>query len=116
MTEEGGAGTDVMTRVRRGRLSPLVEIERAVQEHAKDIALDMAAPDGPVRLRALIEREVARWTDDFKRGLREFDLADPDLVAERAWRNLAGYGPLASLLEDDDVWEIMVNAPDGICR
>ena len=43
-----------------------------------------------------------------------FDLADPELVAERAFRNLAGYGPLEPLLADDDVWEIMVNAPDQI--
>ncbi len=39
-------------------------------------------------------------------------LADPAGVAERAWRNLAGYGPLEPLLADPDVWEIMVNAPD----
>ncbi len=114
MTRVAGPGVDLMTGELRGRGSPLVEIERSVQERAKEVALDMAAADGPVRLRALIDHEVARWTDDFKRGHREFDLADPDLLAERVWRNLAGYGPLASLLEDDDVWEIMVNAPDLI--
>ena len=47
-------------------------------------------------------------------GLRAFDVADPDTVAERAYRNIAGYGPLEPLLADDDVWEIMVNAPDGV--
>jgi Flp pilus assembly CpaF family ATPase len=88
--------------------SPLAHIERTVQERAKDISLDMAEAEGNVKLRALIEDEVARWTDDFKRGRREFDLADPDLVVERAFRNLAGYGPLEPLLHDDDVWEIMV--------
>jgi pilus assembly protein CpaF len=36
------------------------------------------------------------------------------VVAERAWRNLTGYGPLEPLLADEDVWEIMVNAPDLI--
>ena len=35
-------------------------------------------------------------------------------MAERAFRNLAGYGPLEPLLDDDDVWEVMVNAPDAI--
>ena len=55
-----------------------------------------------------------RWSDDFRRGRRDFDLADPDVVAERAFRNLAGYGPLEPLLADDDVWEIMINAPDQI--
>jgi pilus assembly protein CpaF len=57
---------------------------------------------------------VARWSEDYKRGLRDFDLADPPMVAERAFRNLAGYGPLEPLLADDDVWEIMVNGPDAI--
>ena len=94
--------------------SPLVEIERAVQERAKDNALDMASADGAPQLRRLIDDEVARWSDDFQRGLRAFDLADPDLVAERASRNLLGYGPLEPLLADDDVWEIMINAPDAI--
>src|SRR2546421_1999858 len=95
-------------------LSPLQEIERSVQEQAKTISLDMTGPDGIVKLRALIDADVKRWSDDYKRGLRTFDLAEPDLVAERAFRNLSGYGPLESLLEDDDVWEIMVNAPDAI--
>ena len=36
---------------------------------------------------------------------------------DRAYRNLAGYGPLEPLeplLADGDVWEIMVNGPDAI--
>ncbi|HEX4868684.1 MAG TPA: ATPase, T2SS/T4P/T4SS family [Acidimicrobiales bacterium] len=94
--------------------SPLEEIERAVQERAKDISLEMAGPDGADKLRALIADEVARWSLDHRRGLRPFDLAQPEVVAERVLRNLAGYGPLQPLLEDDDVWEIMVNAPDAI--
>ncbi len=94
--------------------SPLVEIERAVQERAKDISLEMAAPGGEAKLRALIADEVARWNDDHRRGRRAFALPDPDLVVERAFRNLARYGPLTPLLTDDDVWEVMVNAPG--CR
>jgi pilus assembly protein CpaF len=94
--------------------SPLEQIERAVQERAKGISLDMAGPDGLDKLGALIHDEVSRWSDDFKRGKRDFDLADPDRLADRAFRNLAGYGPLEPLLNDDDVWEIMVNAPDAI--
>ncbi|HEX9970321.1 MAG TPA: ATPase, T2SS/T4P/T4SS family [Acidimicrobiales bacterium] len=95
-------------------LSPLVEIERAVQERAKDVALDMAADGAAEALRALIADEVARWADDHGRGLRPFPLADPAGVAERAFRNLAEYGPLTPLLADDDVWEIMVNGPDQV--
>ena len=33
--------------------SPLAEIERTVQERAMDISLEMSAPDGEAKLRAL---------------------------------------------------------------
>jgi pilus assembly protein CpaF len=95
-------------------VSPLQEIERRVQLRAKEISLDMAGEGGGAKLRALIAEEVTAWSEGYKRGLRAFDLADPDTVAERAYRNLAGYGPLEPLLDDDDVWEIMVNSPDQI--
>ncbi|MGH9102225.1 MAG: CpaF family protein, partial [Acidimicrobiales bacterium] len=95
-------------------LSPLQEIERAVQERAKQVSLDLAGEGGVESLRRLVEDEVARWSEDHRRGQRPFDLADPALVAARAFRNLAGYGPLEPLLADPDVWEIEVNAPDAI--
>jgi pilus assembly protein CpaF len=95
-------------------VSPLAEIERAAQARAKEIALDMSTADGAGKLRALIDDEVDRWRLDFRRGRRAVDLADPDAVAERAYRNLAGYGPLEPLLADDDVWEIMLNGPDAV--
>src|SRR4029450_3050184 len=95
-------------------VSPLVEIERAVQERAKDISLEMSAPGGEAKLRALIADEGARWNDDHRRGRRAFGLPDPALVVERAFRNLARYGPLTPLLGDDDVLESMLNAPDAI--
>jgi len=95
-------------------ISPLETIEHAVQERAKDISLQMGSPDGDDKLRALIADEVDRWSADHRRGLRPYGLAEPEIVAERAYRNLAGYGPLAPLLADDDVWEIMINAPDQI--
>ncbi len=108
------AGEDVVAggSVTARELSPLQEIERRVQARAKDISLDMGG-DGGAKLRALIDDEVAAWSIDYRRRLRDFDLADSESVADRAYRNLAGYGPLEPLLEDDDVWEIMVNAPDG---
>jgi pilus assembly protein CpaF len=95
-------------------VSPLEEIERAVLDRAKGVALDMGDADGNARLRALIDDEVAQWSVDHKRGLRSFDLSDPATVVERAYRNLCGYGPLAPLIDDDDVWEVMINAPDEI--
>jgi pilus assembly protein CpaF len=94
--------------------SPLVEIERRVQARAKEISLEMASEAGRTKLRALIDDEVRAWSADYQRGLRSFDLADPEGVAERAFRNLVGYGPLEPLLADDDVWEVMINAPDLI--
>ncbi len=92
-------------------VTPLVEVEQAVQSRAKDIALDMAAPQGRAALRALIDDELARWDDDVRRGRRTIPLTNPAMVAERAWRNLAGYGPLTELLDDPDVWEIEINSP-----
>ena len=94
--------------------SPLLEIERAVQQRAKAISLEMTAAKAAENLRRLIDEEVGAWSEAYKRGLRSFDLPDPHLVSERAFRNLAGYGPLEPLLRDDDVWEIMINAPDAI--
>ncbi|MPZ89898.1 MAG: hypothetical protein GEU81_17990, partial [Nitriliruptorales bacterium] len=91
--------------------SPLEEIERTVQARAKNLAVEADQGEGRAGLRALIDQEVTRWSEDYKRGMRPFDLADPGSVAERAFRNLAGYGPLEPLLADDDVWEIMINAP-----
>ena len=89
-------------------VSPLQEIEHRVQRRAGDLSLDVSGDDGRAKLRALVREEVETWSHDFSRGLRAFDLTDPGLVAQRAFRNLAGYGPLEPLLADDDVWEIMI--------
>jgi pilus assembly protein CpaF len=97
-----------------GELDPLVEIERRVQARAKQRSLDLSDPDGEQHLRALLAEEIDRWSDDAKRGRRPFELADPATVADRAFRNVARYGPLTPLLDDPDVWEIMINAPDTI--
>ena len=102
MTSGGNAG------------SPLAEIEAAAQERAKALLLDTRSPDGAGALRAVIAEEINRWRAEHIRGVRPFDLNDPDTVADRAFRNLAGYGPLEPLLADPDVWEIMINGPDAI--
>ncbi len=94
--------------------SPLIEVERLVQERAKASSLDMNADDASVLLRQLIDGAIAEWSADYRRGLRSHDIADSTTVAERAFRNIGGYGPLEPLLADDDVWEICLNAPDQI--
>ena len=94
--------------------SPLEIVEQAVLARAKHGALDVSSSDGARRMRSFIDEEIEQWNLDHRRGLRPHDLADPELVAERAYRNLTGYGPLGPLLADEDVWEIMVNAPDQI--
>jgi len=95
-------------------LNPLVEIERRVQRRAKDRSLDMESSDAEASLRSLIADEITHWADDFRRGIRPFDLATPDELAERAFNDLVRYGPLTTLLDDNDVWEIMINAPTAI--
>ena len=47
--------------------APLVEIERRVQQRAKDAALDVTSPTGAAALRSMVEDEVARWALDHKR-------------------------------------------------
>lgn len=97
-----------------GAPTPLAEIELRVQQRAKDEALDLDDASTEATLRALVDQEIGRWNDEFRRGVRAFPLSDADLVGERAMRNLTGYGPLGPLLADDDVWEVMINAPDAI--
>jgi len=95
-------------------VSPLAEIEIAVQTRAKDLDIDPSLTEGTAKLAELVNDEIHRWGLDYKRGRRDFDLTDPEGIAERINRNLTGYGPLQPLIEDDDVWEIMVNSPDTI--
>ncbi len=94
--------------------SPLLHIERQVQRRAAGLALDMSAASSLATLRRLVEDETEQWNLDHRRGVRPFELADVEVVTDRAMRNLTGYGPLQPLLDDADVWEIMVNAPDAV--
>jgi pilus assembly protein CpaF len=94
--------------------SPLELVEQCVLARAKHGAIDVSSIDGTNRMKVLIDEAIEQWNLDHRRGLRPFELTDSELIAERALRNLTGYGPLGPLLADDDVWEIMVNAPDQI--
>jgi pilus assembly protein CpaF len=92
--------------------SPLATIEHLAQERADRQALDLAGPDGLEELGRLVADAVDGWNAEHREGRRSVALADD--VVERALRNLVGYGPLTPLLADEDVWEIMVNAPDAV--
>lgn len=94
--------------------APLKEIEQLVQARAREISVDLDDGSAAELLRRLVDEEIRGWNDDYRRGVRPFAVADTELLAERAMRNLAGYGPLGPLLDDDDVWEIMINAPDAV--
>ncbi len=93
---------------------PLVMIEHLVQERAKTLADDLDADLHDRALRELIDDEIDRWREDHRRGHRLVDLPRPELLADRVFRNIARHGPLTTLLEDDDVWEIMINSPSAI--
>ena len=94
--------------------SPLTLIERNVQDRAKRASLELDRPDGEAALRRMIDGEISQWQDDHRRGQRAVALSHPEQVAERTFRNIARYGPLTTLLDDDDVWEIMINSPASI--
>ncbi len=95
-------------------LSPLEEIERLALEVAKERDLSPGQDAESHELRSIVSDLVAQWRADYRRGIRPIDLTEPEALISRAMQNLTGYGPLASLLDDDDVWEIMLNAPDQI--
>lgn len=94
--------------------APLLSIERQVLERARELDLPAGEEAGPIR--AMVVQAVETWADDHKRGVRSVGVPDPDALVDRAVRNLTGYGPLAPLLQDDDVWEVMINAPTARLR
>ena len=55
----GGAARSVTTDAGAWG-SPLLEVERAVQARAKDLALDMGRPEGMAALRSLLDDDPPR--------------------------------------------------------
>ena len=109
--------TDLAQRPLEGSaadVSPLIEIERLTLEVANERNISPDEGQGKIQLHEIISDLVDQWRADFLRGIRSVDLSEPNLIIDRALSNLTGYGPLESLLDDDDVWEIMINAPDQI--
>ena len=103
MTDVLGSDTDS---------SPLEELERLALEVANDRNISPGQAEGDEQLRGIVRELVDQWRADFRRGIRRIDLTEPEVIVDRAMSNLTGYGPLTALLEDDDVWEIMLNAPE----
>ena len=94
-----------------GPASPLAELEDSVRAVAERSAVPLDDRGSADRIRALVEDQLDTWRRQHREGRRP-RLGDTVGLADRAVRNLAGYGPLDPLLADEDVWEIMVNAPD----
>lgn len=92
-------------------LTPLESIETRVHERASELGVDVRNPEGIAAVRRFIDEEIAAWRLAWQQGLRQQDLSAIDQLRERAFRNVVGYGPLDPLLADDDIFEIMVNAP-----
>ena len=95
-------------------VSPLILIERAVQDEAKSLGVDPDSATGRLDLERLVRGQLDRWQLDYERGERPHPVSDPFQTLVRAVRNIAGYGPLEPLLADDDVYEIMINSPSAI--
>jgi pilus assembly protein CpaF len=95
-------------------IAPLLLIEHAVQDRAKELGINPDSPNGRADLEQLVAAELDRWQLEFERGERSFSISDPETTLVRAVRNIAGYGPLEPLLADDDVYEIMINSPSAI--
>jgi pilus assembly protein CpaF len=93
---------------------PLQTIERLVQARAKDAGIDPDTAGGRKELERYVHDELTHWQLQFERGERPMPLGDPERTFGRAIRNITGYGPLEPLLDDDDVYEIMINSPSAI--
>ena len=106
--------SEFTTAAQSTHVSPLVEIEQGALEIANERNIGLEGDSADDQLRVIITELVEQWRADFRRGIRPVDLTEPQLIIDRAMSNLVGYGPLAALIEDDDVWEIMLNAPDQI--
>ncbi|MCC5954200.1 MAG: hypothetical protein JJU45_19085 [Acidimicrobiia bacterium] len=83
--------------------SPQQALERLVQDRARHLDNSTDPTVLEAELSVLIDEEIGRWNDDVRRGIRQQALEPVAAVAHRARCNLARYGPLTSLLDDDDV-------------
>jgi len=89
-------------------LSPVARVEERVLTAAATQQLDIATDSDRERLKTIIQHCAEQVNGQL---IHPVPLT---LLVDTVERNLCGYGPLEPLLNDPDVWEIMVNAPDEI--
>ncbi|MEX0868597.1 MAG: ATPase, T2SS/T4P/T4SS family [Nitriliruptoraceae bacterium] len=93
--------------------SPVRAIELRVLERLRGAQLDADATTTDT-IRRFIDDEIEQWTFDVDRGREQVPIADEPRVRRAVEDNLLRYGPLDPLIDDPDVWEIMINAPDQV--
>jgi hypothetical protein len=60
-------------------IAPLIVIERAVQDRAKELGLNPDNPNGRAELEQLVRMQLDKWQLEFERGERTISIADPEL-------------------------------------
>jgi pilus assembly protein CpaF len=91
---------------------------RSLQEEVRELLRrlppeEVLAADGAERLRRRVQEVVQEYSR--RRQLAGYPpLAGADRLAEELLRQVMGAGPLQPLLDDPEVEEIMVNAPDNV--
>ena len=81
--------------------TPLLDIERSVQKLAQEAEVDISMPDNRDRLITMIHVEMDRWQESNRSHFLSEE--NRQIISSRIEANIAGYGPLQALLDDDSV-------------
>lgn len=92
--------------------TPIQEIERMVQSAAQSSPDDLTLERNRGLLHRVITSEIDRWQQ--QNASYPLSPETYNYITQRVVANIVGYGPLDNLFADDDVWEVIVNAPDSI--
>ncbi len=92
--------------------TPIQEIERMVQSAAQSSPDDLTLEQNRGLLHRVITSEIDRWQQ--QNASYPLSPETYNYITARVVANIVGYGPLDNLFADDDVWEVIVNAPDSI--
>jgi pilus assembly protein CpaF len=94
--------------------SPLLALEQRVQAATKDRISGQDRTQRRDLIGCEVRRQIDLWNSEYKLGQQSVLIDSAGELANRVVRNISGYGPLEPLIEDADVWEICINAPDQI--